>query len=331
MKLKFLSIIAVAAIGLLNTSCMDDHDAPNTDNFIVTNPSDIGEVNASILDVKQRYCADASSSDYSRNSSNFYTKVKEDVIIEGVVCANDISGNLYQTLLIRNIDNSKADTDPAHDQSIILAVKSTALYPYFKLGQRIKINLKGLYAGCYSKTPRIGMPTVSSAGNINLGPMLFELLATNVQLVGTPNASAPELTPIDKTDAEGKAWLRASANKIYQNTPLLASVRGDIKEASAENRDVLEKGTSSDVLNKVETVSANGKKIFGPYELHDDGYGVTRSLQLGNGSTVDIRTSTKNRVSFVELPENTRSYTGILTYYSNWQIQLRDTTDISEN
>lgn len=331
MKLKFLSIIAVAAIGLLNTSCMDDHDAPNTDKFIVTNPSDIGEVNASILDVKQKYCADASASDYSRNSSNFYTKVTEDVIIEGVVCANDISGNLYQTLLIRNIDNSKADTDPAHDQSIILAVKSTALYPYFKFGQRIKINLKGLYAGCYSKTPRIGMPTVSSAGNINLGPMLFELLATNVQLVGTPNANAPELTPIDKTDVDGKAWLRASANKTYQNSPILATVRGDIKEASPENRDVLEKGTKSDVLNKVETVSANGKKIFGPYELHDDGYGVTRSLQLGNGSTVDIRTSTKNRVSFVELPENTRSYTGILTYYSNWQIQLRDTTDISEN
>ena len=175
------------------------------------------------------------------------------------------------------------------------------------------------------------MPTVSSAGNINLGPMLFELLATNVQLVGTPNANAPELTPIDKTDVDGKAWLRASANKTYQNSPILATVRGDIKEASPENRDVLEKGTKSDVLNKVETVSANGKKIFGPYELHDDGYGVTRSLQLGNGSTVDIRTSTKNRVSFVELPENTRSYTGILTYYSNWQIQLRDTTDISEN
>lgn len=331
MKLKFLSIIAVAAIGLLNTSCMDDHDAPNTDKFIVTNPSDIGEVNASILDVKQKYCADASASDYSRNSSNFYTKVTEDVIIEGVVCANDISGNLYQTLLIRNIDNSKADTDPAHDQSIILAVKSTALYPYFKLGQRIKINLKGLYAGCYSKTPRIGMPTVSSAGNINLGPMLFELLATNVQLVGTPNTNAPELTPIDKTDDAGKGWLRKSAYKTYQYSPILATVRGDIKEASPENRDVLEKGTKSDVLNKVETVSANGKKIFGPYELHDDGYGVTRSLQLGNGSTVDIRTSTKNRVSFVELPENTRSYTGILTYYSNWQLQLRDTTDISEN
>lgn len=332
MNFKFLSILAVAALGLFTvTSCMDDHDEPDVDGFLVTSRTDIGEVNASILDVKERYCVDASKADYSRNSSNFYTKVTDDVIFEGVVCANDISGNLYQTLLLRNIDSSKPASDPAHDQSIILAVKSTALYPYFALGQRVKVNLKGLYAGIYSKTPRVGMPTKSSAGNINLGPMLFELLSKNVQLVGTPDANAPELTPLDKTDAEGKAWLRASANKTYLNTPILATVRGDIKEASAENRDVLEKGTASDVLNKVETVSANGKKIFGPYELHDDGYGVTRSIQLGNGSTVDVRTSTKNRVSFVELPETTRSFTGILSYYSNWQIQFRDTDDISEN
>ena len=332
MKFKFLSILAVAALGLFTaTSCMDDHDEPDVDGFTVTSRTDIGEVNASILDVKERYCVDASKADYSRNSSNFYTKVTDDVIFEGVVCANDISGNLYQTLLLRNIDSSKPASDPAHDQCIILAVKSTALYPYFRLGQRVKVNLKGLYAGIYSKTPRVGMPTKSSAGNINLGPMLFELLSKNVQLVGTPDANAPELTPLDKTDAEGKAWLRASANKTYLNTPILATVRGDIKEASAENRNVLEKGTASDVLNKVETVSANGKKIFGPYELHDDGYGVTRSIQLGNGSTVDVRTSTKNRVSFVELPETTRSFTGILSYYSNWQIQFRDTDDISEN
>ena len=331
MKLKFLSIIAIAALGLLSTSCMDDHDAPDMTDFAVTSKKDIGEVNTTILDVKEKYCADASKADYSRNSSNFYKKVTEDEIIEGVVCANDISGNLYQTILLRSIDNSKTATDPAHDQSIILAVKSTALYPYFKLGQRVKVNLKGLYAGIYSKTPRIGMPTMSSAGNINLGPMLFELLATNVQLVGTPNPNAPELTPLDKTDADGKAWLRASANKTYANSPILATVRGDIKEALPENRDNLEKGTANDVLGKVETVSSNGKKIFGPYELHDDGYGVTRSLALGNGSTVDIRTSTKNRVSFIELPEETRSYTGILTYYSNWQLQLRDTTDVSAN
>lgn len=335
MKFKYLSIIAVAAFSLFSTtSCMDDFDAPNTDNYIVTSPTDIGEVNSTIYDVKQKYCADNSTADYSRNSSNWYSKVNEDVIIEGVVCANDISGNLYQTLLIRNIDDTKAATDPAHDQCIILAVKSTALYPYFALGQRIKINLKGLYAGAYRKTPRIGTPYKTSSNNINLGPMFFEDLKSNVQLIGKPDTNAPELTPIDKTDEEGKAWLRASANKNFENCPMLATVRGDIKEASEENRDKLDKGsldTFKDVYGKTETLSANGKKIFGPYELHDAGYGVERNLALGNGSTVAIRTSTKNRVSFIELPENTRSYTGILSYYTNWQLQMRDTTDISAN
>lgn len=331
MKFQFLSIIAVAALGLFSTSCMDDHDAPDVDKVLVTSPTDIGEVNSDILTVKETFCKDKDKADYARNASNFYTKVNEDIIIEGVVCANDISGNLYQTILLRNIDNSKPASDPTHDQSLVLSVKNTALYAYFRLGQRVKVNLKGLYAGVYSKVPRIGMPTKSSAGNINLGPMLFNLLKTNVQLVGKPDPNAPELIPMNLTDATGKAWLRASANKTYVNTPLLATVSGTIKEALPENRNVLDKGTASDVLNKEETLSPNGKKTFGPYELHDDGYGVTRSLQLGNGSTVDIRTSTKNRVSFLELPEDTRSYTGILTYYSNWQLQLRDTSDVSAN
>ena len=52
------------------TSCMDDHDAPNTDDYIVTSPTDIGEVNATILDVKAKYCQNSTGADYSRNSSN---------------------------------------------------------------------------------------------------------------------------------------------------------------------------------------------------------------------------------------------------------------------
>ena len=168
------------------------------------------------------------------------------------------------------------------------------------------------------------MPYKTSSGNINLGPAPFESLKTNVQLIGKPNANAPELIPLDKTGQTGDAWLRASANKTYENTPILATVRGMIKEALPENRNTLEKGTTSDVLNKEESL--------GPYELHDDGYGVDRTLNLiSNNSTVAIRTSTKNRVSFIELPEDARSYTGVLSYYSTWQLQLRDTNDVSEN
>lgn len=333
MKLKYLSIIAVLSL-FTTTACMDSHDEPpvtitgNEDNI----NNDFGEPNATILDIKAKYCKSADGADYSRNSSNWYTEIKDDIVIEGVVCANDISGNLYQTILLRNIDETKAADDPARDQSIILSLRSTALYNYFKLGQRIKINLKGLYVGVYSKTPRIGMPYKTSSNNINLGPIIFEtFMEKNLEVVGSPNTNAPELTPLDKTDDAGKAWLRATANRNYENCPLLATVRGTIKEASEANRNVLSKGTEEDVLGMEETLSANGKKIFGPYELHDAGYGVDRTLELGNGSSVTIRTSTKNRVSFVELPEDTRSYTGILSYYDTWQLQLRDTDDISAN
>lgn len=339
MNIKFLSIIVVAATAFTLGSCMDDHDAPNTDNNRVTSPTDIGEVNATILDVKEEFCTDSKAAEYPDRDYRFFSSVKKDMIIEGVVCANDVSGNLYQTLLIRNIDNSKDADDPAHDQSIIFSVKSTALYPYFKLGQRVKINLNGLYAGQYGSTPKIGMPYISSSGNMNLGPALFQKLATNVQLVGTPDPNAPELVPIDLTDEEGYNWLRSSDNKTnVNNYPALVKVSGVIKEALPENRNTLAKGTESDVLNKVESLSANGKKIFGPYELHDGGYGVTRNLILkenvNNATTVLIRTSTKNRVSFIELPETKRTYVGVMQYDSynkKWQVQMRDTSDLLDN
>ncbi len=333
-KYRLLSVFAAVAVGMAVSlsSCMDDHDEPDTSAYAVTSKTDIGAENATILEVKEKYCASSDGCDYKRNSSNFYTKVKEDVIISGVVVANDVSGNLYQTILLRNIDETKATDDPARDQCIILGVKNTALYPYFKLGQRVKVNLKGLYCGIYSKVPRIGQPTKSSYGNMNLGPMLFELLATNVQLVGVPNASAPELTPIDLTGDTGDAWLRASANKNYRNTPIFAKVRGTIDEVQGEKKTSYEKGTQDDVLNQQETLSPAGKKIFAPYELHDDGYGVDRTILLAsNNSKVALRTSTKNSISFLELPEDARTYTGVVSYYDNWQVQLRDTTDISAN
>lgn len=330
MKLKQISIIACLALSFFGfASCMDDHDAPNTDGLTVTSKTDIGAVNATILDVKEKYCSNASTASFKRNNSNFYTKVTEDVIIEGVVVANDVSGNLYQTILLRNIDTTKDVSDPSRDQSIILGIKSTALYPYFQLGQRVKVNLKGLYAGVYSKVPRIGQPTKSSYGNLNLGPILFELLATNVQLVGQPDKNAAELTPIDLSDSEGDAWLRASANKTYKNTPILATVRGMIKEVLPANRTTYEIG---DIEKTQESLSANGKKIFAPYELHDQGYGVDRTINLlSNNSSVTVRTSTKNVISFLELPEDARSYTGIVSYYDTWQVQLRDANDISAN
>lgn len=317
---KIFSILLTGLVATLPlASCMDDFDAPDTDNFIVTSPTSVGEVNTTIGEIKDRFCASSTGADIARNASNFAFKVNEDLVIEGVVVANDVSGNLYQTLMIRNID-AAAGTD----QSIIVAVKNTCLYPYFPLGQRIRINLNGLYVGCYSKVPRIGQPYYTSKGNLNLGPMLLNMCATNVELIGKPDLDAPELVPEDLTTTDGESWLRASANRVYSNVPRLATVSGLIKEVQGAAADIADKGENSGEFEPL-------PKILAPEALYDDGYGVDRTIRLkSNTSSVVLRTSTQNEISFLPVPTDLRSYTGMLTYYDGWQIQLRTPGDIRQ-
>ncbi|EJW90906.1 hypothetical protein EVA_20985, partial [gut metagenome] len=87
---------------------MDDYDEPNTDNYLITSPTSIGETNYSIAQLKQE-----KKSLFTQ--TNAFEEVKEDRILEGVVVANDCGGNLYQTLLIRHIDTNKAESDPLRD------------------------------------------------------------------------------------------------------------------------------------------------------------------------------------------------------------------------
>ena len=311
---KILSMILFGCVTALPfTSCMGDEDDPNTDGFIITSPTSIGEVNSTISEVKDKYCANSNDAEFSFGDANFYTKVKEDLIFEGVVVANDEGGNLYQTLMLRDI-NAKGE-----DQSIVLSIKNPFLSPFFAMGQRIKVNLKGLYVGCYGYMPKIGQPYKTSKGNFRLGPMLMQLCETNVELVGKPNMEAPELKPVDLTE-KGMSGVK----KSYKTVPMLATIKGTIDDVQGINKDVPAVGEKS---GKPEPLP----KIFAPEVLYDDGFAVNRDMTLeGDGSAVVLRTSTQNPIAFLPIPEDSRSYTGIMSYYrSDWQFQLRSVHDIN--
>lgn len=301
------ALACVAALAF--SSCMnEDKESPKLDAeaATITSPTSVGETNMTIARLK-----DENSALFSK--TNEWKHIDEDIVIEGVVCANDVSGNLYQTVLLRDIDR-----EAGTDQCLVLAVRNTCLYPFFRLGQRVKVNLNGLCIGCYSKVPKIGQPYITSSGNMRLGPILTELCRTNVELIGRPNPNAPELIPVVPDDA----WLRATANRTYRNSPMLASVTGSIVEVSEANRDNAETG---EVTGEVEPLP----KVFGPQQLHDLGYGVDRSIQLqSNTSKVTLRTGTSNEVSYARIPTDVRTYTGMLTYYDSWQLQLRSLDDI---
>lgn len=286
---KFHSLLAVFCCLFGLCACMDEHDEPNTDHYLITSPTSLGETNYSIARLK----ADNAS---LFNQTNAFLQVEEDRILEGVVVANDEGGNLYQTLLLRDIDE-----EAGTDECIVLAVKNTCLYPYFMLGQRIKVNLKGLYIGCYSKLPKIGQPYYTSSGNLRLGPVLLQLCRTNVELLGDPDPTCPELTPVQLTADELSQW----KGRYYDHVPMLVTVKGTVAEADST-------------------------AIFAPEDLQDAGYGVDRTLNVvGYSGNFVIRTSTQNDVAFTVIPTDTCNYTGLLSYYDDWQIQLRSVADIS--
>lgn len=41
-----------------------------------------------------------------------------------------------------------------------------------------------------------------------------------------------------------------------------------------------------------------------------------------------LRTSTQNNIAFTVMPQGENTFTGMLSYYSGWQIQLRSVNDI---
>lgn len=320
-KIYYILFSALLAMGTL-ASCQNEEETPYTPEDWAAGhvtATNVGKVNTTIYDLKKKYCVSNSGATESRNAYNWWTLIDKDLIFEGVIVANDVSGNLYQTLLLRNIDNTL--TGDAADQCIQLALKSTCLYPYFPLGQRVRVNLKNLYIGAYSSTPKIGHPYKTSYGNLNLGPAPFELAATNIQLIGKPNPEAPELIPLDFTTV-------ATAPACdWKHCPQFGSLHGSIKAVDPINKNIPESGTVTEWKGVKEPLP----KIFGPECLRDDGFGVDRELRVSNGWSKDavIRTSTGNRVSFIVIPEGNHFYTGMMTYYSDqWQLTMRDANDI---
>jgi hypothetical protein len=72
-------------------------------------------------------------------------KITGNYIVEGIVSANDKSGNIYKKLYIQNAT-----------AGIAIDIDQTILYNYFPIGQKVFIKCKGLYLGQYGGEIQLG-------------------------------------------------------------------------------------------------------------------------------------------------------------------------------
>lgn len=115
---RILSLALAGALSLSLASCMDHNEVPDNSRALIT-AQQLPAANSTILKVKEKYSTPITG-------NNTFEEVKEDVIFEGVVVANDISGNLYQTLVLRDIHSTAGADD---DQCITVGVKTSTLFP----------------------------------------------------------------------------------------------------------------------------------------------------------------------------------------------------------
>ena len=115
-----IGALMLMATSIVLSACMDEHDAPDVSNYSITSETSVGDTTISIHNLKDKY-----ASVFSENNS--FTMIEENVIVEGVVVANDQGGNLYQTLMLAEYKSEYDFVDPS--DAIVLAVKNTCLFP----------------------------------------------------------------------------------------------------------------------------------------------------------------------------------------------------------
>ena len=166
--IKYLSLLALALITA--TSCMNEFDEPTFDQPPFGN-NKIGEANTTIAELKDKYA--------SIISSNKYEQVTDEIIIEGVVVANDESGNVYKQFIIND-----------ETGAIVIGVNDVGLYAMLPIGQRVRIDCKELYVGGYGYMAQIG-----GLYNGSIGRMNKSVFPSHVRIIGTPDRTQPEMKP----------------------------------------------------------------------------------------------------------------------------------------
>jgi hypothetical protein len=136
--LSFVSLLALFV--LLITGCVKQ----NFDEPPINIPHYNGKANATIDTLGKIY-----------GSHPDTLLITQDIVIKGIVTANDESGNIYKKFFIQD---STAGID--------VEIDASNLYTAFKVGQRVFIECKGLYLGLYGGALELGYPFNGSIGRM---------------------------------------------------------------------------------------------------------------------------------------------------------------------
>ena len=169
-KKYFHSLVAVAvalAGSAALSGCSEDLEYPP-----IQYPTSSLKANTTILELKQAY--------WDSSKDNYCTLVEktannEDIIIRGRVIGNDVTGNIYQQLIIQD-----------ETAAVTISVTKSDLYKSFPLGEEVLVNMTGLYVGKYANLFQIGAAGTRTDGSPTTNRMDENTFDAHVERNGAP-------------------------------------------------------------------------------------------------------------------------------------------------
>ena len=270
--IKYLSMLALSLV--MATSCMNDFDEPTFEQPPFGN-NEIGEANMTIAELKEKYA--------STISANGAKEVTEDCIVEGVVVANDETGNVYKQFIIND-----------ETGAIVVGVNDVGLYAMLPIGQRVRIDCKGLHVGGYGYMAQIGGLYDGSIGRMNKS-----VFPSHVRIIGAPDSTEQEMKPEVIDDS------------FFTN----------------DNKAKLAKYVR---LEGVEITEADGTALWAPEELKNSSNVVERHIKMGNTNII-LRMSTYADFANEAIPTGELNINGVMTRFKDyWQLVISSTDDIEQ-
>lgn len=296
-----MKYILIACVCALMTGCMAGEDygfdtdwsAPNTDNAY-GNP-ELQETNViTVKELLDRYVD-------PMTAANDTTMIREDVQIKVIVTGNDIEGNIYNEVAVKD-----------ETGAILICIVQGGLYGYLPVGKEILVDLKGLHIGLYGNQPQIGVAYTNASGKTFPSRMNRNIWQKHFKYVdaGFTHEVAPE--EFDVTRMQDVEYVKACRGKLM-------TVKG-VTMAEADGVKVWASDAEKDAGNGVSrSIAVNGK--------------VPMS---GQYASFVVRSSTYADFAAQVMPKEKVNLTGIFTVYANnpdrygytWQILLRQGTDV---
>jgi hypothetical protein len=167
------------------------------------------------------------------SGTGFY-QVNEDIIIEGVVTADDKSGNYYKSLVIQD-----------STAGILLNLDGNNLYTDYPIGRKVFVKCKGLYLGQYGTLVQLGgFIDISTPSNPSLGGVPFSLFNNYIVKGSLGNVVVPKTVSIGQLNKSFENMLvkidlvqfaAADVNKPYADAVNKVSVNRTLTDISGTN------------------------------------------------------------------------------------------------